>query len=55
MLASYADIYINDAFAASHRSHASMVGIPKYLPSYFGFNFIHEYDELLKAEQPEDP
>ncbi len=33
-LASLADMYVNDAFAVSHRSHASVVGIPKFLPSY---------------------
>ena len=30
------DIYINDAFSCSHRSHASVEGITKYIPSYFG-------------------
>jgi phosphoglycerate kinase len=29
-------IYINDAFAASHRKHASLSGLPKFLPSFFG-------------------
>ena len=32
LLASSFDIYINDAFSASHRNHASIVGITKYLP-----------------------
>ncbi len=36
-LASLADIYVNDAFAAAHRAHASIVGVPKFLPSYAGF------------------
>ncbi|MBC8295684.1 MAG: phosphoglycerate kinase, partial [Pelagibacterales bacterium] len=30
------DIYVNDAFSCSHRSHASVEGITKYIPSYFG-------------------
>jgi phosphoglycerate kinase len=54
-LASYADVYVNDAFAASHRAHASLVGVPRFLPSYFGFNFLHEYEELTKALQPQSP
>ncbi|MEZ4200186.1 MAG: phosphoglycerate kinase [Candidatus Paceibacterota bacterium] len=54
-LASYADIYINDAFAASHRTHASLVGVSEHLPSYFGFNFLHEYEELQKAADPKEP
>ena len=36
-LSELGDIYVNDAFSASHRKHASIVGIPKYLPSYAGF------------------
>lgn len=35
-LAKLGDIYINDAFGACHRAHASIVGIPKYLPSAAG-------------------
>ena len=35
-LASGFDIYVNDAFAVSHRSAASIVGVTKYLPSYAG-------------------
>ncbi len=36
-LSKFADIYINDAFASSHRKHASTYGITKFLPSYAGF------------------
>ena len=42
VLASYADIYVNDAFANSHRKHASMVAITKFLPSYPGFDLEKE-------------
>ena len=47
-LASLADVYINDAFASSHRAHASIVGITKYLPSYAGLRLEKEVDELSK-------
>ena len=36
-LASLADIYVNDGFGVCHREHASLVGVPKFLPSYCGF------------------
>ena len=35
--ASLGDIFINDAYGSSHRSHASVTGIPKYIPSGIGF------------------
>ena len=35
-LADGQDIFVNDAFAASHRAHASIVGVAKLLPSYAG-------------------
>ncbi len=54
-LAALGDIYVNDAFADSHRAHASVVGIPKYLPSYAGFVFAREYTELARAFSPEHP
>ncbi len=54
-LASYADYYVNDAFAVSHRAHASIVGIPKYIPGFAGSTFMEEYTELKKALTPQHP
>lgn len=54
-LSSYADIYVNEAFASSHRNHASIVGIPKYLPHYSGFVLEEEYKQLSKAFKPQRP
>ena len=45
-LASLADVYVNDAFASSHRTHASIVGITKYLPSFAGLRLQKEVAEL---------
>ena len=42
------DIYINDAFSCSHRSHASVEGITKYIPSYFGLQINEEINALKK-------
>jgi len=55
-LASLAKVYVNDAFSASHRPHASIVGIPLYLPSFAGFLFKKEVEMLKKAiENPLKP
>ncbi|MDP6646931.1 MAG: phosphoglycerate kinase [Dehalococcoidales bacterium] len=45
-LAKLADIYVNDAFGASHRRHASIVGITEYLPSVAGLLLEKEIDTL---------
>jgi phosphoglycerate kinase len=45
-LASLADYYINDAFGAAHRAHASTVGITKYIPSAAGFLMKKEIEYL---------
>jgi phosphoglycerate kinase len=45
-LASLADIFVNDAFSAAHRAHASIVGVPKFLPSYAGFLMEKEINVL---------
>ena len=47
-LASLADIYVNDAFSCSHRAHASIVEITKFLPSYAGLQLNLEIDALNK-------
>jgi phosphoglycerate kinase len=54
-LASLGDIYVNDAFSVSHRSHASVVGIPALLPSYAGFQLEREVTNLSKAFSPSHP
>jgi phosphoglycerate kinase len=55
-LAALGDIYINEAFATSHREHASIVGLPKILPHAFGFRFIEEIENLSKVfENPKAP
>lgn len=54
-LASLGDIYVNEAFAVSHREHASIVGVPKLLPSYAGFVFREEVENLSKAFSPAHP
>jgi phosphoglycerate kinase len=55
-LASYADIYVNDAFGTAHRAHASTVGIAKLLPAYAGLLMEREIEMLSKLlEAPEPP
>jgi len=55
-LASLADIYVDDAFGAAHRSHASIVGVTKYLPSVAGFLMKKEIEVLTSIlESPERP
>jgi phosphoglycerate kinase len=47
-LAGLADIYVNDAFSCSHRAHASIVEITKFIPSYAGLQLNLEIDALTK-------
>lgn len=55
-LAQLGDIYINDAFGVCHRKHASVVGVPKYLPSGAGFLLEKEIEVLSKVlKKPERP
>ena len=55
-LASLADIYVNDAFASSHRAHASIVGVAKLLPHFAGFMLVKEIETLSSLlENPKRP
>ncbi|HEY7937360.1 MAG TPA: phosphoglycerate kinase [Candidatus Limnocylindrales bacterium] len=55
-LASYGDIYVNDAFGTAHRAHASTVGITKFLPAYAGLLMEAEIKALSNLlEDPARP
>ncbi|MFX0060561.1 MAG: phosphoglycerate kinase [Candidatus Hermodarchaeota archaeon] len=55
-LASFAELYVNDAFGAAHRAHASTEGITKFLPSVAGFLLEKEIKYLqMVVESPEKP
>ncbi len=54
-LADLADFYINEAFSVSHRKHASVYEIPKFLPHAFGLSFLKEIkviDDFLNNAKP---
>ena len=55
-LARLADIYVNDAFGSAHRTHASTVGVAKYLPAVAGFLMKRELEVMGKLlHNPERP
>ena len=55
-LSSGFDMYVNDAFAVSHRAAASIVGITKYLPSYAGELLMSEIENISSVlENPQRP
>lgn len=54
-LSRYGDIYVNDAFSVCHRKHASVVGIPSFLPSYAGIQLEEEIKNLSSAFDPLHP
>lgn len=55
-LASYGDVYVNDAFGTAHRAHASTEGVAHYLPAYAGFLIEKEVKFMAPLlENPEHP
>jgi 3-phosphoglycerate kinase len=54
-LADLADVFVEDSFDVCHRPHASVVGVPEFLPSYAGFLVEEEVRELSKALKPGKP
>lgn len=55
-LAGLAEIYINEAFSTSHRNHASIAGVPQYLPAYAGLHLQKEIQNLERImTEPEQP
>lgn len=55
-LASLGDVYVNECISNSHRAHASMVGLPKYLPHYIGWEFARELRALQQMRRdPQQP
>jgi phosphoglycerate kinase len=49
LLSSIADVYVNDAFSASHRSHATITGVSRNSPSYAGRQIAREIVSLAQA------
>lgn len=54
-LAQLGEIYVNNAFAVSHREHASVAAIKKYLPAYAGPLLIEECENLARVLKPKKP
>jgi len=55
-LASYGDIYVNDDFTTCHRSHASLVGIPKFIPAVAGLEVEEEVNTITSSiDNPKRP
>lgn len=56
LLASFAAVYVNDGFGVSHRAHASVLAVTKFLPSYAGFLMERELEVLTHVRTaPEKP
>ncbi|MHA2098176.1 MAG: phosphoglycerate kinase [Candidatus Kariarchaeaceae archaeon] len=55
-LASFADIFVSDAFGTAHRAHASTEGVTKFIPGYAGYLIEKEYNQILSAiSKPQKP
>ena len=55
-LAEHGEFYVNDAFAASHRTHASVVGVARHLSAYAGYLMLAELKALHQAlDEPKRP
>lgn len=54
-LAKLADVFVQDSFDVCHRAHASVVGVPAFLPSYAGLLVEEEVRELSRALKPKSP
>ena len=56
MWAALGDIYIQDAFSASHRNHVSSAGLARFMPAFAGLSMERELDHLAQAlESPKQP
>lgn len=55
-LASLGEFYVNDSFAVCHRAHASIAGVPQFLPSFAGLRLEEEVKKLTQIlKQPKNP
>ncbi|HEY4518246.1 MAG TPA: phosphoglycerate kinase [Candidatus Paceibacterota bacterium] len=54
-LAANQDVYVDEDFPAAHREHASIVGVPKLLPSFVGLQFEQEVEHLSRFLNPIEP
>lgn len=55
-LSKLADFYVNDAFGVAHRAHASVVGVPEFLPSFAGLRLEEEVNSLSeRIKNPKKP
>lgn len=54
-LAMLADVFVEDSFDVCHRKHASVVGVPEFLPAYAGLLVENEVKQLKRARKPRKP